>query len=183
MTKLLVANGGEDNTKSVEVINLNADNLVCDNLPDFPLSIRGTTGQLFRDSKSIICGGVDPSKFTDSCKCFAYLDGYWNAIASLDDCRRFPVSTLLTNKNNEEILYIAGGASGFLFLDSVESFDGSEWHQEMFAELPKAIGYQCLLNINNSFLFMIGGYDKNIDDLGETYFYSIEDNSWSPGNI
>jgi hypothetical protein len=182
MTKLLVANGGE-NLKSVEIINLDADspNLICDNLPDFPLGLRGTTGHLYAGSKPIICGGFDFNS-QESCKCYEYLDGNWVSVASLKDCRRFSVSVLFTKDNNEDILFIAGGAYDTTAIDTVESFDGSEWDQETFADMPNTLWLHCMVKINDSFLFIAGGLEGYSNVQRKTYFFNVDENLWSSGN-
>ncbi len=184
LTKLLVANGGEDYLKSVEIINLDQENpnLICDNLQDFPLGLRGTTGQLFTKSKPIICGGYQSDK-NETCKCFAYANDNWNSIASLNDCRRFSVSALITKENSEDFLFIAGGAYDISALATVESFDGNNWSDEMFADMPITSWLHCIVKINDSVLFVAGGVEGYYVVIRKTYFFNIEDNRWFPGKI
>ena len=80
LTKLLVATGNENLfLSSVEVVNLDESDpdLICDNLPDFPLNVVGASGQLL-DGTPIICGGAAQTlKWTDSCACYALTNGSW----------------------------------------------------------------------------------------------------------
>ena len=64
---------------SVEVVNLDESDpdLICENLPDFPLKVEGASGQLL-DGIPIICGGATVTlKWTDYCACYALTNGSW----------------------------------------------------------------------------------------------------------
>jgi hypothetical protein len=77
LSKLLVATG-KSFSKSIEVVNLDASkpNLVCDNLPGFPVGVEGGTGQLFQGTTPIICGGARPNRFVDSCDCYGLKNAF-----------------------------------------------------------------------------------------------------------
>jgi hypothetical protein len=90
MSKLLVAGGG-GKLGSVEVINLDesSPNLICNNLPNLPEDSFGAIGQLSGTNFPVVCGGHSISSGSDLCDCFAFQNGDWIGIASLNSCRRF----------------------------------------------------------------------------------------------
>jgi len=178
-TKMLVATG---NLKTVEVINLDPANpgLVCDNLPEFPVALDGATGQLFNKRTPIICGGYDG---TDSCKCYALQNQSWTKISSLNQCRRYPASAMVSLGEEEEVLLITGGSDRSTVFKSVESFDGTEWELGQVSELPYGVRQHCLVKINATTLLLIGGmettFSPNIST--QTHFFHTDKNQWSPG--
>jgi len=161
MTKLLVASGRGFLT-SVEIINLDGSSpeQTCDNLPDLLIGLEGSTGQLYQGSRPIICGGgISSTSWSDYCDCYEYGDQKWKAIASLVECKRYPSSAVFSAPNNkDEILLLSGGAQGSQTLTTVEAFNGSSWSQEMFTALPENNCEHCLVKLNSSHLFLIGGY-------------------------
>ena len=186
MTKLLVATGYRSGAlASVEVVNLDESNpdYICDNLPDFPFSIRFATGQLYNRKTPIICGEIGGSYH---CECQSLKDGAWQSMQNLNECRYALASALFSNPNNNEdddILLITGGYDRSTTLSTVESFDGNLWNQTMFADLPTTIGLHCMVKINNTMLLQIGGTIDNIypGTIDKTYFFDIIQNKWIAG--
>jgi hypothetical protein len=179
LTKMLVATG-YGFLKSIEVVNLDASkpNLVCDNLPDFPVGLEGGTGQLFQGTTPIICGGARPNRFVDSCDCYALKNGGWNKISSLQECRRYASSTLVTLENQEEVLMITGGQNSNT-LKSAESFNGTDWEQLMFSDMLQPAWLHCIVKINLTTLLLVGGF--NTGTMANTYFYQLKENAWTSG--
>jgi len=167
---------------TVEVINLDPANpgLVCDNLPEFPLGLYGATGQLFNKETPIICGGWNG---TYSCDCYALQYQSWTKISSLNHCRTYPASALVSLEQEKEVLMITGGRDGFSVLKSVESFDGKNWEQGQLAELPNGVWLHCLVKINASTLLLIGGSETTVvaGATSKTHFFHTGKNQWSPG--
>jgi hypothetical protein len=179
----LVATGYDGGyIKTVEVINLDPANpgLVCDNLLEFPFGLKGATGQLFNKGTPIICGGYSG---TDSCDCYALQNQSWSKISSLNQCRGYPASALVSLEQEEEVLMITGGRNGSSVLKSVESFDGTDWQQGQLPELPNGVWLHCLVKINATTLLLIGG-TKTPSSTGataQTHFFHTDKNQWSPG--
>ena len=184
MTKLMVASGFSQ--KSVEVVNLDYTNpdLICNNIPDLPFVLYGATGQLYKGSTPIICGGF-VSLF--QCECHQFLNGAWSPISSLNECKTHLKSAVLTNpisEDNNELLIVTGG---YTFeeatLSTVESFDGQTWSKEMFANYPEVIHGHCLVKVDSTLLMSIGGVNTGYypDSTANTYFFNILDNKWTPG--
>ncbi len=167
---------------TVEVINLDPANpgLVCDNLPEFPLGLYGATGQLFNKETPIICGGWNG---TYSCDCYAPQNQSWTKISSLNQCREYPASALVSLEQEEEIMMIAGGNGGSGVLKSVESFDGTDWEQGQLPELPNGVWLQCLVKINATTFLLIGGTEttSSTGATAKTHFFHADKNQWSPG--
>ncbi len=178
LTKLLVATG-YDFLKTVEVINLDPANpsLVCDNLPEFPLGLHGATGQLFNKKTPIVCGGYNGN---DLCDCYALQSQIWTKISSLNQCRGYPSSALVSLEQEKEVLMITGGFGQSGVLKSVESFDGTDWEQGQLPELPNGVYDHCLVKINATTLLLIGGAETS-GATAKTHFFHTDMNQWSPG--
>ena len=182
MTKLLVATGYRP-LATVEIVNLDESNpyLVCDDLPNLPIAVEFATGQLYNRKHPIICGGRGGDT---GCECHSYEDGAWKSIQKLNECRWAAASAVFPNPNKgeDDILFITGGGN-YNVLSSVESFDGNQWNQTMFASLPTTIMQHCMVKINNTMLMQIGGTVDNYvsGTTGNTYFLDIIQNKWTAG--
>ena len=51
----------------------------------------------------------------------------------------------------------------------------------MFADLPEPNWKPCLVKINNSLLLLIGGETQDNPVTGNTFFFHIDENKWTPG--
>jgi hypothetical protein len=126
MSKLLVVGGS--GLKTAEVINLDQTNpdLICENLPNIPVSVNGGMGDLFEGKTPIFCGGYLGSE-DDSRECHAYTKGSWSEITSLTDKRRFGDSVVMeidSGNSSQEMLLLIGGTNTIGDLDSTDSYDG-----------------------------------------------------------
>jgi Galactose oxidase, central domain len=181
----LVATGNSFK-KTVEIINLDPANpdLVCDNLQEYPVGLEGGTGQLIDKKMPIICGGAKTNRWVDSCDCYALQNQSWTKISSLNECRRYPASTLVSLEHEEEVLMITGGNDEPTVFNSVEFFDGTNWEQEDLSVLPRGVWEHCLVKINSTTLFLIGGSETSGGasfPVSATHFYDVNDNQWIPG--
>ena len=68
-------------------------------------------------------------------------------------------------------------------LQTVEAFNGTTWDNTTFANLSKAMYFHCMVNINSSTLFLIGGTyaNYNLNATGDTYFFDSLLNAWVTG--
>jgi hypothetical protein len=167
----------------VEVINLDPANpgLVCDNLPEFPVGLEGATGQLFNKETPIICGGLFN---TDLCDCYALQNQSWTKISSLNQCRRYPASALVSLNHKEEVLMITGGYDEPTVFNSVEFFYGTDWEHGQLSDLPRGVWQHCLVKINSTTLILIGGSETSggtSSPVSATHFYNVKENQWIPG--
>jgi hypothetical protein len=175
---------GVDYLTTVEIINLDPSNpgLVCENLPEFPVGIEGGTGQLFHKRTPIICGGAKANRWVDSCDCYSFQHQTWTQISSLNQCRRYTASSLVSLQHDKEVLMMAGGGMEWTTpLKSVESFDGTDWEQGQLSELPNEVWLHCLVKINSTTLLLIGGKETGSRSTARTHFFHADKNQWIPG--
>ena len=167
--------------KTVEVLNLDEanPNVTCQNLPDLPYGLWGAMGQLYQGKTPVICGGGDGPDYKSDCHSFE--NGIWNKIANMNEPRYWAASTTFS-QGEDDILLMTGGQNKDGYLSTVESFDGQTWNLGRFSDMPESIKSHCLVKINNSMLFQIGGFkDSSYTDTGKTYFFDIIENQWLPG--
>ncbi len=55
---------GYDNLTTVEIVDLSSSTTVCDNLPNYPYAIRGTSGGLLDKKNPLVCGGISVQDIT-----------------------------------------------------------------------------------------------------------------------
>ena len=161
MTKLLVATGlGHDRLKTAEVIDLDRPNQTCKNLPDLPLAIAQATGHLYQKQFPIICGGRD-SALKFHCHCHVFKNGVWTQTTGLRVCRGFSSSALISQPATNDVIVMTGGWGGppddpqhqtlvdygSEFLSRVESYNGSQWTESVFPNLPIRNRGHCLIKV------------------------------------
>jgi hypothetical protein len=202
MSKLLVAGEG-GMLRTVEIINLDesSPNFICDNLPDLPKDSFGAIGQLSgsnfpdlpKDSFGaigqlsgtnfpVVCGGHSITSSSDLCDCFAFQNGAWIGIASLNSCRKFFASAKIDLSNGnftEKVIAAFGGTSDNQPFSSIEAFDGQTWEEGKIADLPQSQSQFCIAAINETTLISIGGVENNGGK--RTYFYNSLKNEWTSG--
>ena len=175
MSKLLVTS-----RSNISVINLDEtqSDLVCDDLPPFPITTVGATGKLFQGQTPIICGGYQEDYL---CDCHALTDGAWTSIESLNTCRFYSSSVLLSfpiGKTLDEHLLVIGGASNQDYTAKVEAFDGKTWQDSTIPDRPSSETQFCNVRINETTLLSLGG---PIDFMKRSFFYNSLENSWTLG--
>ena len=178
--RLLLA--GMPGSTSVEVVNLDQtmSNIVCNNLPDLLFQFSGSTGQLYKGSTPIICGGIDNIAIS-RCECESYEKGSWNKIASLTFCRWAAASALVNLPSGGEVILVTGGAdftdNGHVITNGMEWYDGKKWQDG--ARMPISLYLHCMVKLNETHVLAIGGYSGYAVDM--TYYYDAYLNQWSPG--
>ena len=83
VTKILVTTGFPRSfppTKTTEIINLNNENLTCQDLEDYPLKISGAFG-INMGSSPVICGGWTGTKSVN--QCHRFIAGKWQQFANM----------------------------------------------------------------------------------------------------
>jgi hypothetical protein len=70
--------------------------------PDFPIETNEATGQLL-GKRPIICGGEE-----NECQCQTFENGVWSLTPNPTQCRTEASSTILTNTEGNDVLFIAG---------------------------------------------------------------------------
>jgi hypothetical protein len=90
------------------------------------------------------------------------------------------------------MFFVTGGftskdATNYLNSHRVEAYNGAEWDNQTFTNFQKSITGHCIVKINNSMVFLIGGsnaltnayFYRNVTD--ETYFFDPSINIWKSG--
>ena len=74
-------------------------------------------------------------------------------------CRRFASSAVLTDEAGKEVMIVAGGSGGFgdENLDTIESFDGVSWRDDVYTRMPFVNWQLCIIEINSSTIMTVGG--------------------------
>ena len=166
----------------VLVINLDETqpDLVCDDLPPFPRSTNGVTGQLFHGKTPILCGGYYSTEYL--CDCYALTDGSWTSIEPLKTCRHHSSSALLslqTGGTLDEHMLVIGGSLGIgYYTSTVEVFNGMTWQVGIVADRPKEQTQFCTVRINETNLISLGGVVGSAEN---SFFYNSVENQWSEG--
>ena len=134
-----------------------------------------------------MCGGENVTG-PPTCDCRALENGTWNLITQPPDCRTLSTATTISH-NGQEILLVTGGetssnAINYTTLPTIISYNGSTWESDIFTELNRPIFSHCVVKINSSTIFLIGGSNapafwKNATS--ETFFYDPSLNFWKPG--
>jgi hypothetical protein len=182
MSKLLVGTGGL-NAKTVQIINLDQSDpdLLCDRLPDLPHGMQSATGQLYNGITPTICGGY----YADFiCECNQFVNGTWNLIASMNECKGSFASAVVSSPNTQDdMLVVSGGLTSSHSLAAVEVFEGQTWNIKQFVAMPVATSHHCMVRVNNTVLYAIGGYKygDTTSSTRKTYFFNLLENKWTSG--
>jgi hypothetical protein len=182
MSKLLVGTGGL-NAKTVQIINLDQSDpdLLCDRLPDLPHGMQTATGQLYSGISPTICGGYN-AKYI--CECNQFVNGTWNLIASMNECKGDFASAVVSNPNTQDdMLVVSGGLTSSHSLAAVEVFEGQTWNIKQFVAMPVATSGHCMVKVNNTVVYAIGGfkYGDTTSSIKNSYFFNLEKNKWTSG--
>jgi len=90
-------------------------------------------------------------------------------------------SAILKNREEKEVLFIAGGYNKETYLKLTETYNGSHWDRSSTESLPKPIFYSCFAKINESTILVIGGRNSKFEVLENSFFYNIKTNKWTEG--
>ncbi len=184
MTKLLVASGtyigwrerdSDYQNLSIEIINLDDENpnLKCDDLPYLSVRLDKTTGHLLSGETPIICGENSSGK----CICQTYQNGKWSFTPAPTTCPLPAASVTLKNLYENEVLFFSTGFSS----DAVLTFNGTVWDKEIFANPSDFDFGNCIVKINSSTFYSIGGYIDGKSSNATTYFYNALTNKKTIG--
>ena len=110
-TKLLIGAGQYGNgnlfTNEVEIIDLSLkSSKTCQNLPNFPSSVRGVIGSLGSKNRPTICGGFNGSFVKD---CYAYENKLWSKTSPMESSRGHAAVSLSPYQNKSQNLFVSGG--------------------------------------------------------------------------
>ena len=144
---------------------------MCNNWPDFPVTVEGATGGVIGDTV-IICGG-------------------WGGFAFLDECYSLTSekATLFTHMSvgrecaagiviNDNTLWVTGGwYNGYLASTEYVTVTGTM----LGPDLPIALSYHAMVAINRTCSMVIGGYSMPNGYSPSTFFYDHNEEKWING--
>ena len=187
-TKLLVTSAMNRVDKTVhyqnasEVIDLEDPMSRCDNLGPYQNpNASHATGALLNDVP-FICGGGSLSKreYYDTC----HTPGSKETLAVMSSPRRGAASIVITDKlagTNVNRLFVTGGTrdigpasiettTEFVLQDQTATIRGPD--------LPMALTFHCLIQVNSSTSMLIGGSSNNIHKSDKAFYYNAKPMSW-----
>jgi len=172
--RLMVAGGNywRDGSEIIEVIDIEDENMVCDDLPQFPIKsmFHGMGGLL--DGKPVICGGANASDYDDvSDQCYSYdKTRLWKPFAQLDGPRSGGLSHTLDRE-----LFIIGGVSKSAanfdnpIRESVFIFENGTTQKGMKMPVDLTTHYSCSTQFENGTILVIGIIKTATGPAGVTY--------------
>ena len=145
---------------------------MCNNWPDFPISVYGATGGLIGNN-IMICGGWGGwgSSYFD--ECYSLTSETATFVIHMSVGRFFAASIVL----NDKTLWVTGGYTGVSSLASTEyvTMTGTK----IGPDLPMALQNHAMVAINSTCSMIIGGYSGGTSAL--TFFYYHNEGEWITG--
>jgi len=159
---------GYDSIQTVEVVDLNSSTTSCKLLPDYPLTLRGSYGDLVGGQIPLVCGGVVAAD------CYMFTNGSWKATFPMNQARyHFSGMPSSPFRNASHKFFVVGAYD-------MEVLTSSGW-ETLGIYLPKSIYVSCLMVINEtSFLLAVGTITYNSYS-PETYIFNGINYSWTRG--
>ena len=147
---------------------------MCNNWPDFPISIQGATGGLIGDAV-IICGGYAGGSIVD--ECYSLTSEKATLVTHMSVSRLDAASIVI----NDNTLWVTGGSYYGNYGGSLASTDNVTVNGTMIGpDLPMALKYHAMVAINSTCSMVIGGY-HNPDSFASTFFYDHNEDEWITG--
>ena len=148
---------------------------LCRDWVDFPIGVDSATGGLI-GTTPIICGGWSDIYASDTDECYIINAKKVEPFGKMSTKRYFAASVTL----NYTLLWITGGKSIDNFLSSTE-FIHREGYTLPGPELPIALAYHAMINVNKVLTIVIGGFSPEIGDVAQTFYYNHANKVWSDG--
>ena len=144
---------------------------MCNNWPDFPISVFGATGGLIGDTL-IICGGtVIGTGFND---CYTLTSEEATLFTHMSVGRWAAASIVI----NDNILWVTGGSNGV----GLASSEYVRMTGVMSGpDLPMARYGHAMVSINRTFSMVIGGNDGSYSGTSSTFYYDHNEGEWIDG--
>ena len=148
----------------------------CSPLKEYPISAEGCSGALLLDSQPFICGGMVAVQYIKEC----YVLGNDTPRAYLHTEVGYSAAIAL----NESTLWVTGGwnKNGFHKETQLVDITSPGSVAKPGPDLPHAVNRHCLLSINSTTAFLVGGnglLDKEY--YSTTYFFNHVTNTWAEG--
>ena len=175
-TKIIVTTGygSSRELNNTELIDSNGDCIA--SLPDYPMKIDGATG-VYIDGKIIICGGGYPV----TNKCYQLRKGgkEFELIYTMKQ-KRYNARSIVTQQK----MLLSGGHNGNSYIGTGEFINTqiSKATEPSFnIQLPEAVLFHAIININQSTFFLIGGDTIKMTYSKKTHFYNQVTKEWTVG--
>ena len=138
---------------------------MCNNWPDFPISVEGATGGLIGNTV-IICGGY----YVDECYS---LTSEKVTLATHMSVGRWRAASIVIN---DTTLWVTGGSNdGRLASSEYVTMTGT-WPGP---DLPMALDQHAIVNINSTYSMFIGGFSGSIS--ASTFYWNHNEWEWISG--
>ena len=158
---------GYDGLQSVEVVDLNSTKTTCKSLPDYPLNLRGSFGDLIDGQIPLVCGGMVSY-------CFKYTKGTWETTFPMNQARRhFAGMPSSPFRNASHVFFIIGPFG-------MEVLTAAGW-ETLEIYLPKSTYVPCLMVVNETSFILAVGTDLFNEYTNDTYIFNGINNSWKRG--
>ena len=163
---------GYQTTSEIVDLTVKGGNM-CNNWPDFPISVERATGGLIGNTV-MVCGGLDGS-YVD--ECYSLNGKVATLITQMSTERAYAASLII----NGASLWITGGLStdtgSILATSESITLEGSIPGPEM----PIPINSHALVAINKTCSILIGGRTTGSVTLPTVYYFEHEGKYWSQG--
>ena len=146
---------------------------MCNNWPDFPISVWGATGGLIGDTV-IICGGRD-SDFNYVDECYSLTSEKATLVTHMSVGRGAAASIVI----NDNTLWVTGGRDDDGTIASTEYLTVTGTMPG--PDLQMALYSHAMVAINSTCSMVIGG-NSNGDDTASTFFYDHNEGEWINGS-
>ncbi len=167
-------------TDDIEVIDLESSSTTCTNLPALPSQIQGGIGGL-QGEEPLICGGFDLVLGNYTNKCYILRNDSWIETYPLSDSKAYmaisPSPFLDDDESNR--FFISGGFNR-IELDTLEVLTKNGW-EDIKQDLPVNVSRHCMVLLNQTTVFVIGGYNRETLFSNEAYFLNSDTGVWSAG--
>ena len=140
---------------------------MCNNWPDFPISVAGATGGLIGDTV-IICGG---NKIDE---CYSLTSEKATLVTHMSVWRYSAASIVI----NDNTLWVTGGNSNNGLLASTEYVKMTGTMPG--PDLPMVLWFHAMVAINSTCSMVIGGL-SNVSSVTSTFFYDRIEGEWITG--
>jgi len=159
-----------DVTSSAEGLDLSEPPLTCNPLENYPMTVTYPTGGLMPNGEILLCGGYQsPEGVTlDVCFSNAGLSSSWTPAGTMANRRIGATSAIIDGK-----LWVTGGRSPSAGELVATEFVDTSGTVTPGPDLPEAMVYACLVQIDASTIFIM--HQAN------TYFFDIPTQAWTPG--
>ena len=174
VSKVLISNGVTNGlpwtsfVAKTEVIDLENNNVICNDVDDFPLEISdAVSGNLA--SLPIICGGSSFNGSSHSSdKCFRYTKAGWQHFATMKDRRHGAAGIVYDNG-----FHIFGGydsdESTWLLTSEIINENGSS---TAGPQLPERFSRGSITSVNSTVSFLIGGFQDYTSISDQTWYFN-----------